>query len=336
MASSVSKPKQFIMAGDEVERMNSRLNHNDIFEQVQQAKHDFGNRDKKVKHAMYLHSVGKIPDFKKLPYSTQYISEMVEDYLEHTCLYQNASQLMEKRHNFAVIEDDFGPALEQMMRAGKKPSYENLIEACRAHDKEENEVEIHRVKSNATYPYFTERGVCQDDARAYACAIAFYTGAYSAKLSMEANIISRRLKTTQEFDSKDGTVDSDAAMIMYYLIKGLSHIDFYWGVVVRYVKLDDKDLKVYQPGEVITWLQFSSADKGGKDMSHFKGRNAVFTIFSLTGRSIQHFSNCGDAEDEVLFLPHSSFLVCDVEYDKNVRQSRISLRQVRSSFSDRR
>ncbi|CAF1360420.1 unnamed protein product, partial [Rotaria sordida] len=121
---------------------------------------------------------------------------------------------------------------------------------------------------------------------------------------MEANIICRRLVTSEQFYSDDGTVDSSAAMIMYYLIKGLSHIDFYWGTVVR------------------------SADKGGKDMTHFKDRNTVFTISSLTGRSIQYFSNCADEEDEVLFLPHSSFIVCDVQYDQNFRQNRIFLRQI--------
>lgn len=66
-------------------------------------------------------------------------------------------------------------------------------------------------------------------------------------------------------------------MILYYLTRGLSHIDFYWGRVVRYINLEAEDLKDYHPGEIITWLQFSSSDKGGDDMSHFTNRNTIFS-----------------------------------------------------------
>jgi CRISPR/Cas system endoribonuclease Cas6 (RAMP superfamily) len=121
-------------------------------------------------------------------------------------------------------------------------------------------------------------------------------------------------------------------MILYYLVKGLSHIDFYWGVVVRYIELEEQDMEDYKPGEIMTWLQFSSSDKGGKDMTHFNDRNTTFIISSLTGRSIQNFSNCADQEDEVLFLPHSSFLVCNVIRDKNRRKNKIYLRQVGHFF----
>jgi hypothetical protein len=126
----------------------------------------------------------------------------------------------------------------------------------------------------------------------------------------------------------DTDVDKNAAIIMHYLIKGISHIDFYWGSVVRYVKFEKKDLADYSHGNIISWLQFSSADKGGKNMAHFTDRNTKFIIYSLTGRAIRYFSNCADQEDEVLFLPHSSFLVCRVVV-KPGAQNTIYLRQVR-------
>ena len=79
---------------------------------------------------------------------------------------------------------------------------------------------------------------------------------------------------------------------MYYLIKGLSHIPFHWGKVIRYVKLKDQDLNDYQPGEILTWLEFSSSDKSNdnnpKHLTYFKDRNTKFIIYSLTGRGIKN------------------------------------------------
>lgn len=145
---------------------------------------------------------------------------------------------------------------------------------------------------------------------------------------MEAIIVARGLVSEDGLYPDESSADISAAVIMYYLVKGLSHIEFFWGKVVRYVNLSQKDLMDYVPEKVVRWLQFSSADKGGKDMSHFEGRNTMFTIFSLNGRSIRYFSNCADEEDEVLFMPHSSFLVCDVKYDGTSRKHSIFLRQV--------
>ncbi|CAF4202055.1 unnamed protein product, partial [Rotaria magnacalcarata] len=85
---------------------------------------------------------------------------------------------MEKREEFAVIEDDFGPTLEKMMKEGKEPSLQNLVDACRKYDNEAA-IRMHATKSNITHRYFIERGISEDNARAYAFALAFYTGAYS-------------------------------------------------------------------------------------------------------------------------------------------------------------
>ncbi|CAF1046841.1 unnamed protein product [Adineta steineri] len=334
MASSFPQGKKgYAMSEDQVKRLKGRHDHMDVLKNVQAAKDDFGNKKKKLQQAMYLHPVGTIPHYERSLYSKKYDSEIVEQYLENVSLYQNAEQLMEKRGEFAVIEDDFGPTLEKMMKDNKTPSFRNLIEACSRYDNEKD-IKTHTNKSSTTYGYFIERGVSEDDARAYAFAIAFYTGAYSWAMSMEANVVCRRLVKQGELYADEAKVDGRAAMIMYYLIQGLSHIDFYWGVVVRYVDLTDKDLEDYKPGEIVTWLQFSSADKGGQDMQHFKDRNTIFTVSSLTGRSIRYFSNCGEAEDEILFLPHSSFLVCHVGYDENHRQHLIHLRQVNHFVHD--
>lgn len=321
--------ESYVMPEEDVNRLLSRYSHMEILKSVQVAKSHYGDNTKKVKQGMYIHYIGTIPNFEQLPNSRAYDSEIVEQYLEKARLYENEDQLRQKREEFAVIEDDFGPALEKMLKGGKVPSFDNLYEACKAIDKKH--INMHHNKSKATYQYFTKLGVSKNDAVAYAMAIAFYTGGYSAPLTMEATVLARMGRTAEDMGTSDSSVDSNAAMIMYYLIRGLSHIEFYWGTVIRYVKLEDKVVKNYKPGEIVTWLQFSSSDKGGKDMSHFTDRNTIFVIYSLSGRAIQQFSNCANEEDEVLFLPHSCFLVCHVE-KIHTGQNKIYLRQVIKLF----
>ncbi|CAM4761434.1 unnamed protein product [Rotaria magnacalcarata] len=283
----------------------------------------FGDKKKKLRQRMYVQPIGQISNFEKLKHSKSYNNEIVEQYLEQTILYENEVSLREKRDEYAIIEDDFGPLLEKKLKDGATLSFANLRKACQQLDKNSD---LHYQKSNQTYRYFVERGIAEEDARSYAMAIAFYSGGYSALVSTSANYVVRMERKVAEMYTDDEKLNSHAVMLMHYLIKGLSHIDFYWGVVTRYVELDEDDQKDYKPGEILTWLQFSSADKGGQDMIHFKERNTVFKIASLTGRAIRYFSNCADEEDEVLFLPHSCFLVCQVIESKPQRQ--IFLRQI--------
>ena len=318
------------MSEDEADRMRVRVSNMDIFKSTQLAKKHFGVEDKKLTHECYILPIGRIPNFNQQPSCTDFESDIVEDYLGSVVLYQNATQLAEKRKEYAVIEDDFSQTLERMLQTGKTLSFKNLVGACRKFERS-NYIQLHYDKSQESFNYFTNKGVDEDNAQAYAFAIAFYTGAYSWMLSIEANLVARRTQIETLTNMDVVKVDDDAAMIMYYLIKGLSHIQFYWGVVKRYVKLSDEELADYKPGELVTWLQFSSADKRDKPPDWFKGRNAVFTIFSLTGRSIRYFSNCADEEDEVLFLPHSCFLVCRTKYDLLSRKHHIHLRQVNTS-----
>jgi hypothetical protein len=119
---------------------------------------------------------------------------------------------------------------------------------------------------------------------------------------------------------------TDSSIILYYLVRGLAHVPYFWGITVRAVQLTDAELDSYTPGTLITWLQFSSSVRGYDLPEYFtKNRNTHFIIYSLTGRSIQEFSIFPD-EDEVLFLPHSTFLVVDHREDKG--QHNIYVRQI--------
>ncbi|CAF3745011.1 unnamed protein product [Rotaria sordida] len=293
-------------------RTSDNMQSRYMMDEDENAKKNVDKPEMRLQHCCYVQSVGKIPNYHNNLLSKDFQSEKVEKYLESVILYQNVTQLLKKREEYTVIEDDFGPTLAQMLTNGKKPSFTNLVEACRKFDGD-GFIQLHLITTETSHHHFLEKNINEDDAKAYAFAIAFYTGAYSEMLSLNANIFARRWQRNKATNAENVQVDDNAAMIMYYLIKGLSHINFYWGRVVRYVKLSEKDLNDYRPGEIITWLQFSSSDKGddknAKHLQYFKERNTKFIIYSLTGRSIRGFSNCSQDEDEVLFLPHSTFLI---------------------------
>jgi hypothetical protein len=322
--------ERYMINEDELDRLNSRISNVEIFHHIQNASKNTKDAEMRLEHCCYVQSVGKVSNYGTIASSPEnFQSEDVEKHLHSAILYANVKELMQNREEFAVIEDDFGSSLTQMLTPGKKPSFKNLVKACRQFD-EEDIIKLHLMTTETSYQHFLQHNIASDEARSYAFAIAFYTGAYSEMLNLNANIYARRWQRQKATDSARVRVDDNAALIMYYLIKGLSHIKFYWGRVVRYVKLTEQALRDYQPGEILTWLQFSSSDKGNdqctKHLKYFSERNTKFIIQSLTGRSIQTFSNCAKDEDEVLFLPHSTFLVCHREI-KN-RKNIIYMRQV--------
>ncbi len=94
------------------------------------------------------------------------------------------------------------------------------------------------------------------------------------------------------------------------MILALSKIEFFWGVCERWINLkeEDKDFEIYTPGNIVTWIQFSSAAEKDGNIKHFKKRNTKFIIRSLKGRNISQFSTFY-GEKEVLFTPFSRFLV---------------------------
>ncbi len=239
-------------------------------------------------------------------------SEDVESVLEYMTLEGRTEQLEYQRKSHFVYEDNFNSSLIGMIEAGS--SYEKLKEVCRKYEKRDG-IDVntimaeHEKRVNFSQSYFCKKNLSADEAKALAFSLSFYTGTKSEACNRGASLVARKgngevieLKTEEEMN--------EAAIILYYLVKSLSYIPFYWGLVTRACQLTFDELSVYVPGSLVTWIQFSSSKKGKKVVgsSAFKDRNTLFKIFSLTGRPIKPFSNYPE-EDEVLFLPHSTFLV---------------------------
>jgi hypothetical protein len=341
---------------DEAKRLNGRKDNMSVVKTLQGGLPDGQSR---FAHFCYVKLIGAIKNFKdssddtpkppanvgpsqkwklssesKIPTSTSTkpslktqmsITDRAGLNLANVKLFEDCDELLESRTEYLVFEDDFTPRLADIVKRHHGGySFKRLIAICSRFETAQA-MGKHDARSRTTHKYFIERGLSSDDAKACAFAIAFYTGSQSETISQGTALIVRTHHGEAAVNASSETVGEDAAIIMFYLVRGLSHIKFYWGMVTRRVDLTPEELADYKPGVLITWIQFSSSMKGTTAPVVFQDRNTQFTIQSLTGRGIKEFSNFPE-EDEVLFLPHSSFLVHKVDVIDSVNY--ISLEQV--------
>ena len=262
--------------------------------------------------------------------------EEVETILEYITLKYNTDELNDARQERFVYEDNFNPTLCEYME--NNASYDKLKRICRRYEefsKTNPDIVIreHTDRANKTYKYFVNKGLSEDDARASAFAIAFYTGSRSEACSRGASLVARRANGVV-IEERTADEMKEASIILYYLVKGLSYIPYHWGYVTRACQLKDHELELYTPGALVSWLQISSSkrDKAVAKGAGFETPNTQFKIYSLTDRRIQQFSNY-DHEDEVLFLPHSTFLVFKHVASHHGQQHTIYMRQIETGLS---
>ncbi|UJR11533.1 hypothetical protein I4U23_015714 [Adineta vaga] len=262
-------------------------------------------------------------------------SEDMEFILEKMQLAGSTQQLENERQSHYVFEDNFNASLKDMIQS--KASYEKLKQVCYRYEDRKGEdagsnMINHEKRVQLSHKYFLDKNIPVDEAKAMAFALSFYTGPKSESSSRAASLIARK-GNLQTFEKKTEDELNEASIILYYLVKALSYIPFYWGYVTRACELKFEELNMYVPGRVVTWIQFSSSKKGkkGHDSAAFKKRNTLFKIYSLTGRPIQDFSNY-EEEDEVLFLPHSTFIVFNRQIYKKEGKNVIYMRQVELGF----
>lgn len=265
-------------------------------------------------------------------------TEEIEFFLEYITLENdiNTENIINDRKNHFVYEDNFNPFLFDMVR--RKSSYEKLKQVCRFYETKEgvhvdNIMAEHKSRTEKSTSYFTQKGLSIDDAQSASLALSFYTGTKSEAVSRGASLVARQ-SNGQVIEAKTKDEMNEAAVILFYLVKALSYIPYYWGHVTRACRLTDKELELYMPGCLITWIQFSSSKKGKEAATNFDfaNRNTFFKIYSLTGRPIQQFSNYKE-EDEVLLLPHSTFFVFKHEIGYHGTQHTIYMRQVELGLS---
>ena len=285
--------------------------------------------DQRLAHNCYLKLIGVLN--KRMKIATGITDETTELILEHIDFILTAKELIDQRANDLVFEDNFNKKVLDMAKRGQF-TYTKLKTICLKYETSDG-MRQHEARVEETFEYFTNRDFHKEEAQSIAFALAFYTGSKSEAINRAGSLLARQGNGTALTQIAEGDI-ADAGIILYYLVRGLSNIPYYWGEVSRACQLTDDELECYKPGYLVTWLQFSSSKKGSSPPKHFRGRNTFFIIYSLTGRSIRDFSNFKD-EDEVLFLPHSTFIVVDHQITFHGDQHHIYMRQVELGLSER-
>ena len=165
----------------------------------------------------------------------------------------------------------------------------------------------HIAKCEETYSQFETNKLSTDEKKACALALSYYTGdkKNSDRTSQNTNAV---LRSSNSEEIVKGWREGDKFFpIIYYLTKALSSLPFYWGYTLRCIDLSKEQAFSYQPGVVVTWLNWSSSAMG-KHATVFSSRNCFFHIYSFSARDIHNFSNFPN-ENEALYSPFSHFLV---------------------------
>ncbi len=265
--------------------------------------------EEKEKELYYI-ITGKIPDNYTYLLDKYNISDPNSESVLKYCVWEDYRD-KEEYHNFMVKHSDYYQTVTTPY------TLEDVKESCLRFLIPKGQTEItdsvikayekHIAKSEKTYSDFKTDKLSTNEKKACALVLSYYTGDKdnSDRTSQNTNAV---LRSTNSVKIVDGWNEGEKFYpIIYYLSKALSSLPFYWGYTLRCINLSKEQAFSYQPGVVVTWLNWSSSAMGEKP-TVFSSRNCYFHIYSFSSRDISKFSNY-TAEKEALYPPFSHFLV---------------------------
>ena len=178
----------------------------------------------------------------------------------------------------------------------------------------------------SNYENIKNNNISIDEKKAFALVLSYYTGfkENSDRTSSNTNAIIRGENSYEKTEKwSDGP---EYYVVIYYITKAISNLPFYWGYTIRCIQLTDEQIQTYQPGTIVSWLNWSSSKIGTEPASYFKDRNTWFYLYSFSSREISQFSIYEESEKEALYPPFSHFLVFKKEYVNG--KYRIYMRQI--------
>ena len=140
--------------------------------------------------------------------------------------------------------------------------------------------ENHLKKSEKTYKDFETNRLTIDGKKACSLAISYYTGDKdnSDRISQNTNAV---LRSSNSKKIISGWNEGEKYFpIIYYLTKAFSSLPFYWGYTLRCIDLSKEQAFSYQPGVVVTWLNWSSSAMG-KNQLYFQIEIVIFIYILL-------------------------------------------------------
>ena len=261
---------------------------------------------------------GRIPKIYADKLKNIDISEPYSERLLEYCKWEDYRK-KNAYHNCIAKGSDF------YLSVKTKYTLNDLKNAIRNFTEGDSEYPWHIAQMNEKYKEMKTNNLSIEEKKGCALALSYYTGfkGNSDRSSRNTNVLIRGQNLFTKIEKwNDG---KQFYPVLYFLTKALANLPFYWGYTVRCVDTNKEILKKYEPGTVITWLQFSSSKIGKEPAPGFSGRNTWFHIYSFSSREISQFS-IYSTEKEALYSPFSHFLVFKKEYRND--KTMIYMRQI--------
>ena len=189
----------------------------------------------------------------------------------------------------------------------------------------------HLSQMNNNYKKMKSNNLSIEEKKGCALVLSYYTGIKETKDNKDRN--NRKTNVITRFGISEKishwSYRQDFYSVIYYLSKAISNLPLYIGYTVRCADLTEEETQNYEPGKIVTWVQWSSSKIGDKPAPFFQSKNTRFYIYSFSSRDISQFS-IFSSEKEALYSPFSHFLVFkkvieDDKYKIYMRQIEIGL-----------
>ena len=248
------------------------------------------------------------------------ISDPNSEHLLFYCDWEN-SQYKNSYKNALSKDSDYYLPLQG------KYNLDDLKESIKLLTKDnDSEYSTNLDSMDRNYQYMKTNNLTVDDKKACTLALSYITTNKENFERINGNI-NVLIRGENDFTKKEKWNDGKIVYpIIHYLSKALANLPSYSGYTIKCVDIVDENIiSDYEPGKIITWLQFSSALIGKNCSPFLEKRNTRFYIYSLTSRDISHFVPYSP-EREVLYSPFSHFLVLKKEYKNG--KNLIFMRQI--------
>ena len=262
--------------------------------------------------------VGKISPYFAETLKNYDISDPNSEKLLEYCTWEDFNKT-NSYHNCIKKDSDYYYSIE------KNYSLDDLKKAIKTFIKDD-EFSWHLDIMEKKYKYMDTNNLSVDDKKACTLTLSYYTSTKenSDRIKRNTNVL---IRGQNEFTQKENWSDgSQYYPILYYISKSLANLPLYTGYTVCSMDIDNKEyLKNYEPGTIITWLNYTSATAGKEISPYFRNRNTLFYIYSFSARDISKFS-AYSREKETLYPPFSHFLIFKKEF--KYQKTCIYMRQI--------
>ena len=110
--------------------------------------------------------------------------------------------------------------------------------------------------------YFQDRRLAREDAECCVWALSFYTGEGSKEASRAGSLCIRQGNMVT-VDPAAQEMVQNTGPVLYFLVRALQHLPYWWGSATRYLTLREEDRGLYQPGCDLDTVFQQLQDEGG-------------------------------------------------------------------------